>query len=125
MIKKIRVHQYSSNEIVLSNNQVVKGSALLNDEGSFFPLEIKGYIEDFLKEQKNYSFLEMFKNKEIFIVGCGQNFIIPDLKIRKLIYNMGFKLEWVITPIAIQTFNMILDDNRACFALLINEIKSL
>lgn len=119
---QLKVNEYSITEIVLSNNKIIKGSAILDDDGRIFPLSIGDSIENFLEKEENYKFLEMFKNKEIFLVGCGQNFIIPSIKIRKLVHNWGLKLEWVTTPMALQIFNMLIEDKRGCFALLINEI---
>ena len=117
---EIKIHEYSNSEIVLNNNQTIKGSTILSDDGKNFSINLDDSIQNFLNNEDSYRFLEMFKNKEIFLVGCGKNFVIPSIKIRKLVHDFGLKLEWVTTPMALQIFNILIEDKRACFALLIN-----
>ncbi|MDR2007553.1 MAG: MTH938/NDUFAF3 family protein [Alphaproteobacteria bacterium] len=113
------VQEYSSEEIVLSNKQIIKGSCVLTDSGEVIPIELQESAEEFLSSEHNYKFLENFKNKEIFLVGCGENFILPSMKIRKLVHESGFKLEWGTTRGALNIFNLLVEDSRDCFALLI------
>lgn len=121
--KEIKIIEYSNKEIILSDNQSIKGSTIISDDGRIFPINVGDSTEIFLKNVDNYNFLEMFKNKEIFLVGCGANFIIPDMKIRKVVSFAGLKLEWLTTPMALQTFNLLIEDKRDCFALIINNEK--
>jgi len=124
-VLRVVVKGYSSDGIILSNNSAIKGSAVLTDGGEVIPINIGENIEEFLNDENNFKFLENFKNKEIFLVGCGDSFIIPSLKIRKLVHESGLKLEWTTTRSALDTFNLLAEEDRNCFALLINEIKSL
>jgi uncharacterized protein len=121
----LKVAGYSNGEIILSDKQVISGSVILADDGKFFPINIGKNIEGFLNNENNYGFLDKFINKEIFLVGCGESFVIPSIKIRKLVHNKGLKLEWLTTKSSLDTFNLLMEDNRSFFALLINEIKSL
>ncbi|MFL1780966.1 DUF498-domain-containing protein [Candidatus Hepatincolaceae symbiont of Richtersius coronifer] len=124
--KPIVITSFEDNKVTLSNNQILTKSFILSDEGLTINLKIETNIEDFLADTNNYQFLESFKGKkEIFILGCGKEFIIPFFGIKSYINSLGFKLEWMPTKSAYHTFNLLLEDYRSCFGLFINEIDKI
>ncbi len=62
----IKISEYSESEVVLSNGETIKGSGILADNGKFFSVKLEKSIEDFLNDEKNYTFLEMFNKKKYF-----------------------------------------------------------
>lgn len=58
-------------------------------------------------------FLQKVKaNKDILLVGCGSKFIIPNTTFKQAVLDLGFTLEWVQTPPAINIWNLLLEDYR-------------
>ncbi len=116
----VHISSWKVGEVVLSDNSIIKGSFILSDEGEVLSLKTTMDLQLFLDNQQNFTFIERFKNKEILIVGCGHDFLIPSFNVRKYINSFGLKLEWVITQSAMGTFNILRDEDRSCFMLLIN-----
>lgn len=92
-----------NNNIAIPLNNIVKNS---ND----LTIEI---LEEFFS---NYTL-----PRDIFLVGCGNKFIIPNFELRAFINKSGFNLEWMITKSAIQTWNILMEDYRDVLALIFLE----
>ncbi|MGV3278314.1 Mth938-like domain-containing protein [Rickettsiales bacterium LUAb2] len=101
----------TSNYFKLTDKKVSQNSWVLED-GSVIPFANKTSAASL--EPKDLEFLANFTKfpKEIFLIGCGKDFIIPNFELRSYINNLGFRLEWMITPSAYHTWNFIIQDYR-------------
>ncbi len=115
-IDLLYIKSYKKNKVVLSSNEVIDFNFALYDN-----CHIGFSTLDVLKLE-TYMFLNSIsKNKEIFIVGCGNKFIIPSAQIKNFILSKGLALEWMTTSNAYHTFNLLIEDGRSIIGLFINE----
>lgn len=56
---------------------------------------------------------------EVVLVGCGPRFLAPPKEIAAAVRAAGAGLEWMTTPAACRTWNLLLADERAVIAALI------
>ena len=56
---------------------------------------------------------------EVVLVGCGPRFLAPPKEIAAALRAAGAGLEWMTTPAACRTWNLLLADERAVIAALI------
>jgi NADH dehydrogenase [ubiquinone] 1 alpha subcomplex assembly factor 3 len=111
----IVIDSYNNDKIILSNKEIITGSFIIDDEGNF-----SAYNKNNITTE-DLAFLHAFINKkEIFLVGCGDKFIIPPPEIKTFVSSLGLKLEWMITKSALHTYNLMIDDYRQFIALIIN-----
>ncbi len=121
---KVNINTYNedSDKVGFSDGTYVEGSFIATDENLLGKLDINTSIDKFLSNIENFLFLNNYlADKEIFIVGCGRNFIIPESNIKKHIESLGFGLEWTTTNSAYRVFNAVVQDYRTCVALFISD----
>ncbi|MCW8915907.1 MAG: Mth938-like domain-containing protein [Magnetovibrio sp.] len=56
---------------------------------------------------------------EILVVGCGANFTLPPEELRVALQEYGVVLEWMDTPAACRTYNVLAIEERAVAAALV------
>ncbi len=56
---------------------------------------------------------------EILIVGCGRTFYLPPEDLRQALKAHGVSLEWMDTPAACRTYNVLAIEDRAVAAAII------
>lgn len=113
----MKIKATGSNYLKLENDQkIIENSWLLEDGKSIKFDDNCKTAGDLLP--KHLDFLTNYPlSKEILLVACGSKFIIPTFEIRSYIHSLNFKLEWMITPSAVHTWNMLIEDNRSVVGL--------
>lgn len=115
------IKEYIGKEIILSNGVSLQGSFILSHSGTSYPLEIKTDVTTFLSNKDNFKIFNEFSNKcEIALIGCGKEFVIPNLDVKKYVKSLGLSLEWAVTSSSFHIFNLLVEDERPCVGLFVN-----
>ncbi|UQY79926.1 NDUFAF3 domain-containing protein [Candidatus Hepatincola sp. Av] len=115
------IKEYTGKKIILSNGVSLQGSFILSHDGTYYPLQIKTDVITFLNNKDNFTILKEFSNNcELALIGCGKEFIIPSLNVKQYVKSLGLNLEWAITSSSFHIFNMLVEDERPCIGLFIN-----
>lgn len=115
------IKEYINKKIILSNGVSLQGNFILSHSGTYYPFEIKTDVLTFLNNKDNFTMFKEFSNNcEIALIGCGKEFIIPNLDVKEYVKSLGLSLEWSVTSSCFHIFNILAEDERPCVGLFIN-----